>query len=154
LGVWSEVVVTEDEIKNDLVGNVGNGVSQALVLALRSLTDWPVDAFSVDIKDAAKQTVAWVEGGSIGTLTATRGFGDHELSAIIRPLRTVTSVAVNPRFVDRGVVPHVDRAVTLKFAAGPDMTVHVGSYVAAHYRDCANGFITAVLRAVAASGPG
>jgi hypothetical protein len=142
-------MATAEEIRNDLIGDAGKDVSPGLVLALNSLTDWPVDAFSVDLKDFRDQSVVWITGNAIGMLTATDNFDEPTLKAVVRPVRAIVSVDVEPRYFDQHPRTWVDRFMTAVFTSGEPIRVDVSEFVATHYRDHANEFVTAILRAVA-----
>jgi hypothetical protein len=144
-------MATHEGIRNDLIGGAGKDVSPGLVLALKSLTAWPVTAFAVDLKDTRDQSVVWVEGNAIGMLTATDNFDQPTLKAVVRPVRAIVSVDVEPRYIERDSSSSVDLSVTVVFTSGEPIKVDVGKFVARHYRDRANEFIAAVLRAVAIS---
>ena len=59
-------MATDEEIRSDLIGDSGTGVSRALVLAVKSLTEWPVDAFFVDVGDD-REMVGWIAAPSSGS---------------------------------------------------------------------------------------
>jgi len=142
-------MATDSDMKSALIGDVGTDVLPGLLLALKSLTAWPVDAFAVDLKDSRDQSVVWIQGNAIGILTATDNFDAPTLKAVVRPVRTIISVDVEPRFIDRHPSASVDRNVAVVFTSGEPIKLDVGKFAAAHYRDRANEFIAAVLRAVA-----
>jgi hypothetical protein len=144
-------MAADEVMKTALVGDNGTGVSLGLLLALKSLTVWPVDAFAVDLKDIRNQSVVWVQGNAIGMVTGTDNFDEPTLKASVRPLGSIVSVDFEPRFIDKSPSPSVDRAMTVMFSSGEPIKVDVGKYLSPHYRDRANELINAVLRAVAGS---
>jgi hypothetical protein len=104
--------------------------------------------YSVDLKDVGNQSVAWVQGNAIGIITATGNFDQPTLKGTVRSVRAVASVDFEPRYIDGFNRSQVDRSMTLVFNTGEPIVVDVGRFVAPHYRDRANEFINAVLRAV------
>jgi hypothetical protein len=141
-------VASDDQIRSDVIGNAGADISRALLLTLKSVTNWPVDEFCGDLKDIDNQSVTWIDGQAIGILTATGTFENPDLKAVIRPLRTVKMVEVLPRYHDTGR-EWVDREMTINFETGDPIVVDVGRFTAGHYRDRANDFVSAALRALA-----
>jgi hypothetical protein len=79
-------MATDAEIKSELAGTTGRDISAALVRAVGSLTDWPVDAFAVDLQDTANQWVVWLRGQSVGILTAKGDFENPKIAGSVRPL--------------------------------------------------------------------
>lgn len=139
----------QDEIKKDLVGDGGTGVSYPLVFGLMSVTKWPVDAFSVDLKDIHDQSVTWLHGESLGRLSAVGDFENPDVTVGIFPLRAIVKTTVAPRFQEIGNQGSVARTMTVELATGESITVDASKYVAGHYRDRADELITAVLNAIA-----
>lgn len=67
-------VLADEGIRSALTGDSGVDVSRALVVAVKSLTDWPVDAFFAEL-DGDSEVVGWVQGNSVGVVSG-QGAGD------------------------------------------------------------------------------
>lgn len=145
------IVATDEEIKSALAGDTGRAVSVGLVLAVKSLTDWPVDAIAVDLDhEARRQTVVWLQGDSVGVVVADGGLEEPEIAGVVRPLHAIEAIEFCAKVVDRsGVRPTIDRAIRVSFSSGDVINVDVGKYVATHFRARADEFITGLLQAVA-----
>lgn len=147
--VTSVALTTLSDIKREIIGDGTKGASDALALSLQSLTDWPVDAFSADLSDTNNQSVAWIEGGVIGRITATGTYDDHELDAVIFPLAAAVRVHVVPKYKeDNNGRGSVARALTVEFASGESITVDAGRFLGQNRKN-ADAFITGVLSALA-----
>jgi len=144
-------VVEINELRDDLVGKSGAQVSMAFVVAVRSFTRWPVDAFVTHIDTSSElQTIYWIQGNSIGRLTAT-GTGDTPtLSGAVHSLSSLASVDLGGTIVDERLgPPEVRRAATLRFRDGDEIAVDAAASTNQHWRDLADEFINGVFDAVA-----
>ncbi|MEH3141169.1 MAG: hypothetical protein PGN37_13510 [Mycobacterium kyogaense] len=142
-------MTTDAELRSDLIGHAGRDISHPLLLAVKSLTNWPVDEFALDLREPDDQWVAWLQGGAVGFVSGKGPFNDPSVSGVVRPLRTVQSVVVTTRYVDDGARSQIHRAITVTFEAGADLQIDPGSFVADHFRDHADGFVAGLLRAIA-----
>jgi hypothetical protein len=149
--VASTAVVEINELRDDLVGNSGAQVSMAFVLAMRSFTRWPVDAFATHIDSSKEvQTVYWIQGNAIGRLTATGSGDTPTLSGAVHSLLSLASVDLAGTIVDeRFGPPEVRRAATLRFQDGDEIPVDVAACTNQHCRDRTDEFISGVLDAIA-----
>jgi hypothetical protein len=139
-------MATDEEIRSDLIGDSGTGVSRALVLAVKSLTEWPVDAFFVDVGDD-REMVGWIQGNLVGVVSA-EGAGDKgEVRGNLYHLSRVQAVRVSVNVVEDGMRLRANRGVTVVFGLDDELSVDIGAFRNKHYQNRADEFIsTLVLR--------
>ena len=139
-------MATDEEIRSDLIGDSGTGVSRALVLAVKSLTEWPVDAFFVDVGDD-REMVGWIQGNLVGVVSA-KGAGDEgEVRGNLYHLSRVQAVRVSVNVVEDGMRLRANRGVTVVFGPDDELSVDIGAFRNKHYQNRADEFIsTLVLR--------
>jgi hypothetical protein len=149
--VASAAVVEIKELRDDLVGKSGAQVSMAFVLAVRSFTRWPVDAFVTHIDTSKEvQTIYWIQGNAIGRLTATGSGDTPTLSGAVHSLSSLASVDLGGTLVDERLgPPEVRRAATLRFGDGDEIAVDSAACTNQHCRDRTDEFINGVLDAIA-----
>lgn len=93
-----------NDIRRALVGDSGIAITLEFVLAIRSFTRWPVDAFAVDVDQQRNvQTFYWLQGGSIGRLTATREDDNPNYAGVVRPVSAVTALTLFAKVIDENL---------------------------------------------------
>jgi hypothetical protein len=137
-----------NELKAELTGDTGSGMSDAVLSTIAAVTTWPVDAFAADLGTPSDHTVVWVQGGAIGILSATRSFENPDIKVVVRPARAVRSVALEPRIVDNGIRSVTLQKMTVDFDDGQPLTIDESKYWGEHFRRHVREFIAAVLKAL------
>jgi hypothetical protein len=138
-------MVTDEQIKSDLVGDSGIGVTRALVMAVKSLTRWPVDAFFADGLGTDQEIVGWIQGDLLGVIRGEGVVDEGHLRADLYPLSKVESLRVDVNVVEDGMRLKSLRAVTVTFGPDEALTIDVGSFKNLHFRSRANEFVDTLL---------
>jgi hypothetical protein len=140
-------MTTDDAIENFKLELVGDSITvpDAFALAIRSFTSWPPDAWAVDIDHGKVETVYWLQGESIGWLTAHR----ERITGAMCPATSVRQVKLLAQVTGDDVRPgEAVRSISISFANGNDVSISPGAYDSHYLRDRANEFIDKLLRLI------
>jgi len=146
-------MATDEEIRSDLIGDSGTGVSRALVLAVKSLTEWPVDAFFVDVGDD-REMVGWIKGTLVGFVNAEGAGDEGEVRGNLYHLSRVQAVRVSVNVVEDGMRLRANRGVTVVFGPDDELSVDIGAFRNKHYQNRADEFISTLILRLAGLQPG
>lgn len=133
------------------VFNTGVSPARAYVQFFAAAMQWPVVAFAPQTLHTAGDTehrVTWLTGDAIGHAAYTRPSDTPEVTATVRPLRSVTSAVVGATVRDDGFSQSVVRTLTVTFAEGDPIFIDVAKFSGGEQRRQADEFIDAVVGAL------